>query len=93
MKDDQEIVSEYEMLEALRDVIVSSDPAKRENLAKTIDAWANDFPDDFHWAVGIQAPVLLHHLLMEIDISCRPDAASKPRPAVRLIDRKPQGSA
>jgi hypothetical protein len=93
MTDEQEIISVYEVLEALRDVIASSDPTKCKTLAKTIDAWANDFPEEFHWATGMQAPVLLHHLLMEIDISCRPDGAAKPRPVIRLVDRKPQGSA
>jgi hypothetical protein len=28
-----------------------------------------------------------------IDAACRPDAQSKPRPAIRLVDRKPEGSA
>ena len=91
MTDEPKITGVYEFLDALRDVIISSDPAKRETLAMTIDAWAQDFPDEFHWATGIQAPVLLHHLLMEVDVSSRPDAASKPRPIIRLVDRKPQG--
>jgi len=93
MTDEPKITGVYEFLDALRDVIISSDPARRKTLAKTIDAWAEDFPDEFHWATGIQAPVLLHHLLMEVDESCRPDAASKPRPVIRLVDRKPQGGA
>ena len=90
MTDEPKITGVYKFLDALSDVIIASDPAKRETLAKTIDAWAEDFPDEFHWAMGIQAPVLLHHLLMEVDMSCRPDAASKPRPIIRLVDRKPQ---
>jgi hypothetical protein len=91
MTDEPNITGVYEFLDALRDVIISSDPAKRETLAKTIDSWAEDFPDEFQWATGIKAPVLLHHVLMEVDVSCRPDAASKPRPIIRLVDRKPQG--
>ena len=93
MTDEPKITGVYEFLDALSDVIIASDPAKRETLAKTIDAWAEDFPDEFLWATGIQARVLLHHLLMEVDESCRPDAASKPRPVIRLVDRKPQGGA
>jgi hypothetical protein len=91
MTDEPKITGVYEFLDALRDVIISSDPAMRETLASTIDAWAEDFPEEFHWATGVQAPVLLHHLLMEVHVSCRPDATSKPRPIIRLVDRKPQG--
>ena len=93
MTDEAKITGVYEFLDALRDVIISSDPAMRETLAKTIDAWAEDFPEEFLWATGVQAPVLLHHLLMEVHVCCRPDATSKPRPIIRLVDRKPQGGA
>ena len=92
MTDEPKITDVYDFLDAVRNVIASSDPAKRETLAKTINAWANDFPEEFHWAAGVQAPVLLYHLLMEVDLGCRPDAMSKPRPIIRLVDRKPQGS-
>jgi len=93
MTDEPKITGMYEFLEALSDVIASSNPTKRETLAKTIDAWANDFPDEFQWATGVKAPMLLYQLLMEVDISCRPYATAKPRPVIRLVDRKPQGSA
>ena len=89
--DDHHVTDMYEFLDALTDVITSSDPAKRELLAEMIDGYANDFPDDFFWAIGAQAPALLHDLMIAIDSSCRPDAQSKPRPAIRLVDRKPQG--
>src|SRR5262245_57399561 len=49
--------------------------------------------DEFHWATGPQSPVLLHHLMNAIDSACRPEAQSKPRAAIRLVDRKPLGSA
>jgi hypothetical protein len=49
----------YELLDAIKDVIKAADPAKRAILTKTIDAYADDFPDDFFWAVGAQAPTLL----------------------------------
>ena len=66
---------------------------KREALAKTIDAYSEDFQEDFFWATGPQAPVLLYHLMMSIDSATRPDAESKPRPVIRLVDRKPIGNA
>jgi hypothetical protein len=45
--------------------------------------------EDFHWATGWQAPSLLQDIIIEIDMACQPDAASKPRPVIRLADRKP----
>jgi hypothetical protein len=32
-------------------------------------------------------------MLNTIDAACRPDAQSKPRAAIRLVDRKPEGNA
>jgi hypothetical protein len=83
----------YELLDALEEALGTADPNKREALAKTIDAYHEDFPEDFHWAIGAQAPTLLSHLLISIDAACRPEAQSKPRGAIRLVDRKPEGSA
>jgi hypothetical protein len=90
---DDDITGIYELLDAIEAVIKAADPAKREGLARTIDAYAEDFPDDFFWATGSQAPTLLNHMLNTIDSACRPEAQSKPRPAIRLVDRKPEGNA
>ena len=49
----------YELIDAIEAVIKAADPAKREALASTIDAYHDDFPEDFHWAIGAQAPTLL----------------------------------
>src|SRR6266702_8990889 len=89
---DDDITSIYELLDAIEAVIKAADPAKREALTRTIDAYAESFPEDFFWATGSQAPMLLHHLLNTIDSACRPEAQSKPRPAIRLVDRKPEGN-
>ena len=83
----------WELLDAIEAVIKAADPTKREALAHTIDAYAEDFPDEFFWASGAQAPTLLFHLVNTIDSACRPAAQSKPRPAIRLVDRKPEGNA
>ena len=87
------IVGIYELLDAVEAVVKSADPARRKVLAQTIDAYADDFPDDFYWATGVQAPMFLHHLLSSIDIACRPEAPSKSRAANRLADRTPEGNA
>ncbi|SRR5258706_12762866 len=73
---DDDVTNVYDFLDALGQTIASSDPAKRELLAQTIDAYSNDFPDDFYWSISAQAPLLLANLMMEIDSSCRPEAQS-----------------
>jgi hypothetical protein len=83
----------YELLDAVEAVIKAADPAKREALASIIDAYSEDFPEDFFWAIGPQSPTILNHLLSAIDSASRPDAQSKPRAAIRLVDRKPEGNA
>jgi hypothetical protein len=93
MTDDDEITGMYELLDAIEAVIKAADPAKREALARTIDAYSEDFPDEFFWAIGGRAPTLLNHILTTVDAACRPEAQSKPRPAIRLVDRKPEGNA
>jgi hypothetical protein len=86
-------VSMYEVLEALEAALRSAEPAKREALAQTIDAYCEDFPDEFFWATGVQSPLLLHHLIMAVDVGCRPESKVKQRGVIRLVDRKPEGNA
>ena len=73
-----ELTGMYELLEAIEAVIKASDPDKRAALANTIDAYAEDFPEDFFWAVGPQSPVLLHHMMTAVDGACRGEF-DKPR--------------
>jgi hypothetical protein len=79
----------YDVLDAIKDAIQSADPAKREALAQTLEAYHHDFPEEFHWALGVEAPMLLYHLLMTIDGACHPEDQPKPRAALRLV-RKPK---
>jgi hypothetical protein len=90
MAEDEQHTDMYHLIDALEAVITSSDPEKREVLARTIDAYADDNPDDFFWAIGAQSPVLLYQVIMTIDAACRPTSQSKPRPVIRLVDRKPE---
>ena len=77
MADD--ITGMYEVLAALKAVISSAAPDKRDALAQAMDGYAEHFPEEFFWATGGQSPLLLHHLMTEIDVSCRPDdTESKP---------------
>jgi hypothetical protein len=66
----------YEFLDALEVAIKSADPQKQIALAETIDGYAEDFPDDFFWAVGAQSPTLLSNLVKVIDSASQPDAKS-----------------
>jgi hypothetical protein len=94
MADEPEPTGMYHLLDAVEEVIKAADPAKREALVRTIDAYAEDFPEEFFWATSAQSPTLLYHLLMSIDVACRPEAQSRRRGVViRLVDRKPEGSA
>ena len=93
MTDTDEIIGMFDVLAALEEVIMAADPAKREQLAKMLDAYHENFPEDFHWALGAQSPMLLFHLFMSIDSACRPDAESKRHNVIRLVDRKPEGNA
>jgi hypothetical protein len=88
-----ELTGMYELLDAIEAVVKAADPVKREALARTIDAYTEDFPDDFFWAVSAQSPALLNHMLSAIDAACRPEQQSKPRAPIRLVDRKPEGNA
>jgi hypothetical protein len=47
----------FELFDALEAVIKAADPAKREVLAQTIDAYHDCCPDEFHWAIGAQSPM------------------------------------
>lgn len=49
-------------------------------------AYVEDFPDDFFWATGAQAPTLLSHLLQTIDGACHSKAETTSR-VIRLVDR------
>ncbi|MGW1423206.1 hypothetical protein ACWAT4_24170 [Bradyrhizobium manausense] len=94
MTNDDSFTCMHDVLDALEAAIAASKADKRTALAKTIDGYAESFPEDFHWAMGAQSPSLLQHLVMVIDWSCRHDAEAKPRPgAIRLVDRTPQGNA
>src|SRR5262245_26942557 len=56
---DDAITSIYELLDAIEAVIKAADPAKREALTRSIDAYAEDFPEDFflgHRLTSADAP-------------------------------------
>ena len=61
----------YKFVSAVEEMIRSADSEKRQALAQTIDAYHGDYPDEFNWATGGQAPALLHNLMLAIDTACR----------------------
>jgi hypothetical protein len=86
-----DLIGMYELIDAVEAVIKSSDLAKREALAATIDGYS--FPGELEWAGGPQSPALLHHLMMTINAACRRESQSEERPVSHLIHRKPEGTA
>jgi hypothetical protein len=92
LKKPGELTGMYELLDAVEAAIKGACPGCRQALAETIDRYAEDFPDDFYWAVGAQSPTLLSHLLMSIDGACRLEG-SKSRAVIRLVDQQPEGNA
>lgn len=60
------LVGMYEVLEAVEAAIKSAAPAERAALATTLEHYCDDFPDEFFWAIGPQAPTLLNHLMMSV---------------------------
>ncbi|MGY3409161.1 hypothetical protein ACVWZV_005274 [Bradyrhizobium sp. GM5.1] len=60
----RQLTGMYELLDALRAVIASGDPALRRSLAEVFAAYEDDFPEEFAWATGAQAPTLLSNLML-----------------------------
>lgn len=89
----EEIVTMYELLEALEETIKSAEPSKRKARADTFDAYSKDCPDDFFWAISAQSPTLLSQVMTTIDIYSNSEADSKGHAANRLLNRKAAGSA
>jgi hypothetical protein len=86
MTETDEIIGMYELLDALEAAIKSADPEKQRALAKTIEGYHEHFPEDFHWAIGAQAPTLLFNLMMTIDTASEPNTKPRPRPALVTLD-------
>jgi hypothetical protein len=83
----------FDVLDAIEDALKHCAPDKRKALADKLDAYSEDCPEDFFWAVGHQSPTMLNMLMVAIDTACRADGGAKRNVVVRLIDRKPEGSA
>jgi hypothetical protein len=87
-----ELTGMHELIGAVETALATADPAKLKALAETIEAYAHDFPEEYDWALGAQAPVLLHRLLLVIDAMSHTSSESRAR-TEQLADRKPEGNA
>jgi Ni/Fe-hydrogenase subunit HybB-like protein len=77
-----ELTGMYELLEAVERLVHASEPALQAALARVFDDYSKDFPEEYFWATGPQAPVLLHHLMFSLTPPARTDKAkqsAKPR--------------
>jgi len=64
MAERQASVSMYQFVNAVEEMIRSSDFEKRQAMARTVDAFHNDYPEEFNLATSGQAPALLHNLML-----------------------------
>jgi hypothetical protein len=87
-KDDRPLVGMYDFLDAVEAAIKSAAPAERDALAKTIEHYGDDFPDEFFWATGPQAPTLLNHLMMAVT----PDGRERTQ-EMKFANARPVGTA
>ena len=81
----------YDLLGAIEDALRTVDFEKRKALAAALDNYAEDNARDFFWATGPQAPAILHHIVLAIDLACRSDAERKQGRTIHLVHRKPHG--
>jgi hypothetical protein len=75
---------------AIENCLRTADPARRKAVAKAFDGYARSFPQNYEWAIGGQAPALLHFLMGSIEMTCA-EAPSKSKPDLRVVPfRNPQ---
>ena len=60
----KELTGMYEVFEAVENAIRGSTPELRDSLRKALAGYQEDFPGEYFWATGPQAPVMLHHLML-----------------------------
>ena len=75
----------YDLLAAIEDAIRAADFEKRSALATTLDRYAEDNTRDFFWVTGPQAPALLHHIVLAVDLACRSDAEQRQGRTIRYL--------
>jgi hypothetical protein len=80
----------YGVLDALESIIKGAAADKREALEAALDAYAEEFPEEFDWATSGRSPALLYHLMTCIDLACHPAKSGR---VIRLVDRELEGSA
>ena len=71
MTEQEEVTGHFEVLDAIEATIRAAPKEQRDEMARVLDAYSEDFPEEFFWAVGAQAPALLHYLLSILDRACR----------------------
>jgi hypothetical protein len=58
-------------------LVRSASPVQQATLAKVLNAYANEFPEEYFWATGPQAPTLLHNLIFAVTPAVCRDCSSK----------------
>ena len=65
-KNADELVGMYELLDTVQVLVHASEPALKTALNSVFDAYSRHFPDEYFWAIGPQAPALLHNLMFAL---------------------------
>lgn len=73
----KKITGLHELADAVETIVNAAAPELKTMLAKTFDDYARDFPEEYFWATGAQAPVLLHRLMFACEPVSSPKAATK----------------
>ncbi len=79
MADGDEPIGLEHVVAGLEDLIKTADPAKREQVARLLDAYRIDYPEEVEWALGAQSPKLLYFLFLTIIGACQPDYPDRPK--------------
>ena len=62
----EELTGMYEVLDTVEAIVNASEPALKAALIRVFNAYSRDFPDEYFWATGPQAPALLHNLMFAL---------------------------
>ena len=88
----EQVTGMHELLDALEAMIKAAPRAERDAFATVMEAYAEDFPDDYYCSVGPQSPTLLYHLIHSIEAAATDDGQNRGR-LINLSTRKPEGNA
>jgi hypothetical protein len=76
-----------DLLRAVSECVAAAPVEKRKHLAGTLEGYQFEERTTWAWAVGGSSPMLLAHLLFEIERACQPEEVEQ------LSEQAPRGTA